>query len=92
MEVGERWLRSECNYNLLCALIFQAANNAKFQNRIRESELPNKALITDLNNDISNLKKENNTLVTRLEDLRKAVRKFSSQLESNRVQITDCCI
>nr|XP_031826232.1 trichohyalin isoform X1 [Nomia melanderi]XP_031826233.1 trichohyalin isoform X1 [Nomia melanderi]XP_031826234.1 trichohyalin isoform X1 [Nomia melanderi]XP_031826235.1 trichohyalin isoform X1 [Nomia melanderi]XP_031826236.1 trichohyalin isoform X1 [Nomia melanderi] len=42
------------------------------ENRIKESELPNKALITDLNNDISNLKKENNTLVTRLEDLRKA--------------------
>lgn len=51
--------------------------NINFQNRIRESELPNKALITDLNNDISNLKKENNTLVTRLEDLRKAVRKLS---------------
>ena len=39
--------------------------------------MPNKILITDLNNDINNLKKENNTLVTRLEDLRKAVRKLN---------------
>ncbi|XP_076248487.1 uncharacterized protein LOC143188229 isoform X2 [Calliopsis andreniformis] len=51
------------------------------ENRIRESELPNKALITDLNNDISNLKKENNTLVTRLEDLRKANDDLSDKLK-----------
>ncbi|XP_076764138.1 uncharacterized protein LOC143431352 isoform X2 [Xylocopa sonorina] len=51
------------------------------ENRVRESELPNKAMISDLNNDISNLKKENNTLVSRLEDLRKANDDLSDKLK-----------
>ncbi|XP_076649379.1 uncharacterized protein LOC143357069 isoform X3 [Halictus rubicundus] len=51
------------------------------EKRVKESELPNKALITDLNNDISNLKKENNTLVTRLEDIRKANDDLSDKLK-----------
>ncbi|XP_029055697.2 trichohyalin isoform X1 [Osmia bicornis bicornis] len=51
------------------------------QNKLKESELPNRAMITDLNNDISNLKKENNTLVTRLEDLRKANDDLSDKLK-----------
>ncbi|XP_071878449.1 uncharacterized protein isoform X2 [Bombus fervidus] len=57
------------------------SERSTLENRIRESELPNKALITDLNNDISNLKKENNTLVTRLEDLRKANDDLSDKLK-----------
>ncbi|XP_068978953.1 myosin-2 heavy chain isoform X2 [Bombus flavifrons] len=57
------------------------SERSALENRIRESELPNKALITDLNNDISNLKKENNTLVTRLEDLRKANDDLSDKLK-----------
>ncbi|XP_006615410.1 rootletin isoform X3 [Apis dorsata] len=57
------------------------SEKSTLENRIRESELPNKALITDLNNDISNLKKENNTLVTRLEDLRKANDDLSNKLK-----------
>nr|XP_012140177.1 PREDICTED: trichohyalin isoform X5 [Megachile rotundata] len=51
------------------------------EHKLRESELPNRAMITDLNNDISNLKKENNTLVTRLEDLRKANDDLSDKLK-----------
>ncbi|XP_026672349.1 putative uncharacterized protein MYH16 isoform X2 [Ceratina calcarata] len=51
------------------------------EHRVRDSELPNKALIADMNNDISNLKKENNTLVTRLEDLRKANDDLSDKLK-----------
>ncbi|XP_076171498.1 uncharacterized protein LOC143148741 isoform X2 [Ptiloglossa arizonensis] len=57
------------------------SEKATLENRIKESELPNKALITDLNNDISNLKKENNTLVTRLEDIRKANDDLSDKLK-----------
>ncbi|OAD52401.1 hypothetical protein WN48_01704 [Eufriesea mexicana] len=57
------------------------SEKSALEHRIRESELPNKALITDLNNDISNLKKENNTLVTRLEDLRKANDDLSDKLK-----------
>ncbi|XP_043248781.1 golgin IMH1 isoform X1 [Colletes gigas] len=57
------------------------SEKASLENRIKESELPNKALIADLNNDISNLKKENNTLVTRLEDIRKANDDLSDKLK-----------
>ncbi|XP_076679058.1 uncharacterized protein LOC143374652 isoform X2 [Andrena cerasifolii] len=57
------------------------SEKAALENRVRESELPNKAMITDLTNDISNLKKENNTLVTRLEDLRKANDDLSDKLK-----------
>ncbi|XP_076286808.1 uncharacterized protein LOC143212197 isoform X3 [Lasioglossum baleicum] len=57
------------------------SERATLENRVKESELPNKALITDLNNDISNLKKENNTLVTRLEDIRKANDDLSDKLK-----------
>ncbi|XP_054012586.1 uncharacterized protein LOC128894695 isoform X2 [Hylaeus anthracinus] len=57
------------------------SEKAALENRVKESELPNKALITDLNNDISNLKKENNTLVTRLEDIRKANDDLSDKLK-----------
>ncbi|XP_078044160.1 uncharacterized protein LOC144473808 isoform X1 [Augochlora pura] len=57
------------------------SEKVNFEKRLKESELPNKALITDLNNDISNLKKENNTLVTRLEDIRKANDDLSDKLK-----------
>lgn len=76
MAVRERRFGSE---NSHCMKYFQIelSNTCRniFQNKLKESELPNRAMITDLNNDISNLKKENHTLVTRLEDLRKAVSK-----------------
>lgn len=79
MEVRESCLRSErASIRLHITLSnHKQRKTSIFQNRVRESELPNKAMITDLTNDISNLKKENNTLVTRLEDLRKAVRKLN---------------
>ncbi|CAL7935848.1 unnamed protein product [Xylocopa violacea] len=57
------------------------SEKSALENRVRESELPNKAMISDLNNDISNLKKENNTLVSRLEDLRKANDDLSDKLK-----------
>ncbi|CAK9829077.1 Protein SOGA3 [Anthophora retusa] len=57
------------------------SEKAALENRIRESELPNKALISDLNNDISNLKKEKDTLVSRLEDIRKANDDLSDKLK-----------
>ncbi|KOX77405.1 Protein SOGA3 [Melipona quadrifasciata] len=57
------------------------SEKSALENRLRESEMPNKILITDLNNNINNLKKENNTLVTRLEDLRKANDDLSDKLK-----------
>ncbi|XP_015438244.1 PREDICTED: trichohyalin isoform X2 [Dufourea novaeangliae] len=57
------------------------SEKSTLEKRVKESELPNKAQITDLNNDISNLKKENNTLVSRLEDLRKANDDLSDKLK-----------
>ncbi|KOC63156.1 Protein SOGA3 [Habropoda laboriosa] len=57
------------------------SEKAALENRIRESELPNKALVSDLNNDISNLKREKDTLVSRLEDIRKANDDLSDKLK-----------
>ncbi|XP_014470795.1 PREDICTED: cingulin isoform X2 [Dinoponera quadriceps] len=51
------------------------------ENQIRESQLPNKLIVNELNNDINTIKKENSTLLERLEDTRKINDDLSAKLK-----------
>ncbi|KAL0099745.1 hypothetical protein PUN28_019864 [Cardiocondyla obscurior] len=51
------------------------------EGQIRESQLPNKIIVEELNNDINTLKKENATLLERLEDVRKVNDDLSAKLK-----------
>lgn len=50
----------------------------QFKGQVRENQLPNKLIVTELNNEINTSKKENATLLERLEDVRKVVRIYYS--------------
>ncbi|XP_032669574.1 golgin IMH1-like isoform X2 [Odontomachus brunneus] len=52
-----------------------------FESQIRESQLPNKLIITELNNEINTFKKENATLLERLEDTKKINDDLSAKLK-----------
>ncbi|EFN77052.1 hypothetical protein EAI_02454 [Harpegnathos saltator] len=51
------------------------------ESQIRENQSPNKLIITELNNEINALKKENSTLLERLEDMRKINDDLSAKLK-----------
>ncbi|KAG7189843.1 hypothetical protein KM043_017500 [Ampulex compressa] len=57
------------------------AERSILDGRVRESELPNKMLINDLNNDINSLRKENSSLLERLEDVRRMNDDLSNKLK-----------
>ncbi|KAL6429699.1 hypothetical protein ACFW04_007545 [Cataglyphis niger] len=51
------------------------------ENQIRENQLPNKLIVVELNDEINTLKKENATLLERLEDVRKMNDDLSAKLK-----------
>ncbi|XP_011863436.1 PREDICTED: GRIP and coiled-coil domain-containing protein 2 isoform X2 [Vollenhovia emeryi] len=51
------------------------------EGQIRDSQLPNKVIVEDLNDEINTLKKENATLLERLEDVRKVNDDLSTKLK-----------
>lgn len=54
---------------------------SSLENQIRENQLPNKVIVAELNDEINTLKKENATLLERLEDVRKINDDLSAKLK-----------